>query len=125
MPSRGWAPGFFAVLSDPLFYGDAPTIPTGDGAGFQWLDLGLPRFLPGAGRVQPAPMCRCDMFPEPHPDGYAADGVVCELALPGVRISPHLILALSAIWADADISVTAAPPLSEEATRQLRATLNA
>lgn len=35
-------------------------------------------------------MCTCDMFPEPHPDGQAVDGVVCELALPGPRISPHL-----------------------------------
>ena len=47
-------------------------------------------------------MCRCDMFPAEHPDGYVdeATGTYCELVLrpgpPGVpsiaepRISPHL-----------------------------------
>jgi hypothetical protein len=82
---------------------------------------GLPRFLPGPLRVQPAPMtCRCDMFRDPHPEGYAADGVVCELALPGQRISPHLALALSQMWADAERKAHAAPPLTDEGTRRLR-----
>ena len=40
-------------------------------------------------------MCLCDMFPDPHPAGHTADGITCELALPGARISPHLVNALT------------------------------
>lgn len=56
-------------------------------------------------------MCSCDMFPDPHPAGYAAGGVVCELALPGQRISPHLAMALSQMWADAARVAADAPAL--------------
>jgi hypothetical protein len=60
------------------------------------------------------------MFPDPHPAGYAADGVVCELALPGTRISPHLAQMLSKVWADAELSAAGAPRLSGAQQRQLR-----
>lgn len=79
-----------------------------------------PCFLPGPQRVHGAPVCRCDMFPDQHPDGYAAGGVVCELALPGQRISPHLAMVLSQIWADAFTHAAAAPRLSDEQVRKLR-----
>jgi hypothetical protein len=53
------------------------------------------------------------MFPDEHPAGFAADGVVCELALPGEQISPHLANALSQIWADAVAAAHAAPRLTD------------
>lgn len=65
-------------------------------------------------------MCSCDMFRDPHPDGYAADGVVCELALPGQRISPHLAMALSQMWADAELAAATAPRLSAQQRRALQ-----
>lgn len=70
-------------------------------------------------------VCSCDMFPTSHPDGYAAAGVVCEKALPGTRISPHLAAALSQMWADAERKAHAAPRLSDEQARQLRLTFDA
>lgn len=60
------------------------------------------------------------MFPDPHPDGYAADGVVCELALPGARISPHLALELGLMWAAAEKLAQEAPPLSDERRASLQ-----
>lgn len=65
-------------------------------------------------------MCRCDMFREEHPDGYAADGIVCELALPGTRISPHLANMLSQMWADAFTHAAAAPRLTPDQTANLQ-----
>jgi len=81
---------------------------------------GLPRFLPAASRGQGAPMCRCDMFRDEHPDGWAADGVVCELALPGAQISPHLANELSQMWADAIAMAHAAPRLTESQVATLQ-----
>jgi len=60
------------------------------------------------------------MFPDPHPDGYAADGVVCERALPGVQISPHLANELSQIWADAELHADQAPRLTPDQQARLR-----
>lgn len=70
-------------------------------------------------------MCECDSFPTSHPDGYAAGGAVCELALPGQRISPHLLAALTQMWADAERSAHAAPRLSDAQARQLRQIVDA
>jgi len=60
-------------------------------------------------------VCSCDMFPEPHPAGWAADGVVCELALPGTQISPHLANVLSQMWADAEQIATGATFTEDQA----------
>jgi hypothetical protein len=60
------------------------------------------------------------MFPEPHPDGYAAGGIVCERALPGTQISPHLANVLSQMWADAATAAGKATRLSDEQAAQLR-----
>lgn len=88
---------------------------------FRWrVSPGLPRFLRAPQQAQAAPVCHCDMFPEPHPAGYAAGGVVCELALPGVRISPHLANLLSQMWADAAVIAADAPALSAEQLTSLQ-----
>lgn len=65
-------------------------------------------------------MCSCDRFPEPHPSGYAADGVACELALPGVAISPHLANVLSQMWAEAEAAAREAPRLSDAQVTSLQ-----
>jgi hypothetical protein len=61
------------------------------------------------------------MFPDPHPDGYASPtGTVCELALPGQQISPHLALELGTMWAAAERLAQEAPPLSDERRASLQ-----
>lgn len=65
--------------------------------------------------------CTCDMFPDPHPDGFvAADGTTCEKALPGARVSPHILAAVDAV---AKARAKAAPRLREDQVAAVKRTL--
>ena len=65
------------------------------------------------------------MFPTEHPDGYADPSgfPICELALPGTRISPHLAGELGLMWADAEAAAKAAPRLTPAQAAKLRQTV--
>lgn len=67
--------------------------------------------------------CTCDMFPDPHPDGFVAeDGLtICEKALPGQRISPHLENQLNEM---AQTHAESAPPLTDNQLATLRRILH-